>query len=109
MRLQPTLNQVKLLCAALALTTVTGCASVSRETGSLRTLTGILVLKGSAPMVQPTLVLGADEHWELLGVSPETAAAHQNQRVTVRGTVVRARSDGFLLPALKVTRMELDN
>lgn len=93
--------------------TLAGCTAAASSTASTSTtpklgdtlmLQGKLVLKGSAPMVYPVLLL-ANDQWELQNVPAEVAATLQNREVSAEGTVTRATSTGLQLPSLHVTKI----
>ena len=66
------------------------------------TLIGRLILFGNEPFVVPNLQLENGENWELGGVSRAQAKQLQNQRLQVRGKVVRAPKLDPMGPRIEV-------
>jgi hypothetical protein len=92
--------------ALIAAFAFSGCAATPPAPGQTVTLTGKLVLKGSAPMIRPTLQVDEGNHWDLTAVDRATAIALQNRRVTVVGKVTPAGTEPTLLRSLRVTALK---
>jgi len=91
----------KSMVAAVALVSVAGCTAAPNA-GSPLTLIGEIHVKGNEPF--PTVMLETDSHvvWELSGLDVAQARPFTGQRVTVRGTVLRAPDSHTWLPAIRL-------
>ncbi|UXY16996.1 hypothetical protein N8I74_08300 [Chitiniphilus purpureus] len=94
------------LVAALAAAPLLSACAAKPAVGSRINLTGMLLLKGSAPKATVLLDTRAAGPWALHGVPPEALQRWQRRQVTVSGTVLRAPGGGTLPPLLQVEQID---
>ena len=98
------MHRILLLAAALCLA-LAACAQPAPAGGTV-TLTGKVVVNGSAPFQQPVLLTAGGQAWALDALPVEQARALDGRTVTVTGVVLRAAAPGTWGPAVRVERVE---
>ena len=94
------------LVTALAAAPLLSACAAKPAVGNRVSLSGMLLLKGSAPQATVLLDTGNAGQWALHGVPREALQRWQRQRVTVSGTVLRAPGGSTLPPLLQVERID---
>ena len=84
-----------------AIAVLAGCAAAA-PAARVVSVTGEIHIRGNDPF--PVVLLQADNQvtWEVSGISLADARQLAGQRVTARGTVLRAPVPGTWMPALRV-------
>ncbi|WP_420995442.1 DUF5818 domain-containing protein [Cupriavidus sp. 30B13] len=98
------MHRILLLIASLCVVLAACVHTV--PAGQTLTLTGKVVVNGSALFQQPVLLTAGGEAWQLEALPAEQARALDGRAVTVTGVVLRASQPGTWAPALRVERVE---
>ncbi|WP_454720252.1 MULTISPECIES: hypothetical protein [Cupriavidus] len=99
------MHRILLLAVALCLV-LAACAAQPAPAGSTVTLTGKVVVNGSAPFRQAVLLTAGGQAWQLDALPDAQARALDGHAATVTGVVLRAAQPGVWGPALRVERVE---